>query len=252
MSVYIEEKMIILRKGYFLPELEVGEELDAKKIIDKQHFTSPPPRYTEASLVKTLEEQGIGRPSTYAPTISTIMARGYVQKEKKNLIPTELGVLVTELMKEYFSDIIDIDFTAELEKQLDKVEEGNIDWHRIIDDFYKKFEITLKHAEEEIGNIEIKDEETDIVCEKCGRNMVVKHGRYGKFLACPGFPECRNTKPILKETGALCPKCKGEIIEKKSKKGRVFYGCKNYPECDFMTWDKPLTKKCPKCNNYLA
>ena len=222
----------IEEKDTILPELEVGEELDAKKIIDKQHFTSPPPRYTEASLVKTLEEQGIGRPSTYAPTISTIMARGYVQKEKKNLIPTELGVLVTELMKEYFSDIIDIDFTAELEKQLDKVEEGNIDWHRIIDDFYKKFEITLKHAEEEIGNIEIKDEETDIVCEKCGRNMVVKHGRYGKFLACPGFPECRNTKPILKETGALCPKCKGEIIEKKSKKGRVFYGCKNYPECD--------------------
>lgn len=239
-------------KDTLLPDLSEGELLIPKNIEEKQHFTSPPARFTEATLVKALEEQGIGRPSTYAPIISTITNRGYVQKDKKNLMPTELGELVTDLMKEYFSDIIDIDFTAELEKQLDLIEEGSIDWHKIIADFYQPFKKSLDYAEEEIGEIEIKDEETDVICDKCGRNMVIKHGRFGKFLACPGFPECRNTKPIYNETGATCPKCQGEIVVKKSKKGRIFYGCKNYPKCDFMTWDKPTTKKCKICGNNMA
>lgn len=253
MKIYIEgqddEKE---EKDTFLPSLEEQEELKVKKLIDKQHFTTPPARFTEASLVKMLEEQGIGRPSTYAPTISTILARGYVKKDGRHLTPTELGILVTELMKEYFTDIVDVDFTAQLEKQLDLVEEGTEDWHKIIHDFYKPFEKTLKYAEDEIGEIEIKDEETDELCEKCGRNMVIKIGRYGKFLACPGFPECRNTKPILEETGANCPKCNGEIVVKKSKKGRKFYGCSNYPNCDFMTWNQPTKRKCPKCDASLA
>jgi DNA topoisomerase-1 len=239
-------------KDTLLPDLREGEVLIPKKIEEKQHFTSPPARFTEATLVKALEEQGIGRPSTYAPIISTITNRGYVQKDKKNLMPTELGELVTDLMKEYFSDIIDIDFTVELEKQLDLIEEGSIDWHKIIADFYQPFKKSLEHAEEDIGEIEIKDEVTDVICDKCGRNMVIKHGRFGKFLACPGFPECRNTKPIYNETGATCPKCQGEIVVKKSKKGRIFYGCKNYPDCDFMTWDKPTTNKCTICGNYMA
>ena len=240
-------------KDTLLPDLKEGEKLILNKLEEKQHFTSPPPRYTEATLVRALEEQGIGRPSTYAPTISTIINRGYVGKEKKFLIPTELGELVTDLMKDYFSDIMDIEFTADLEKQLDLIEEGSRDWQKIIEEFYRPFEKSLKHAEEDIGEIEIKDEETDIICDKCGRNMVIKHGRFGKFLACPGFPECRNTKAIYKETGASCPKCQGEIIEKKSKKGRIFYGCKNYPKCDFTTWDRPIKKKkCPLCGNSLA
>lgn len=253
MTIYIEGKDDNIReKDTILPSLEEGEVLDANKLIDKQHFTSPPARFTEATLVKTLEELGIGRPSTYAPTISTILARGYVQKEKKYFIPTDLGEVVTDLMKEYFADIVDVDFTVELEKQLDLIEERKVDWQKIISDFYGPFAKTLEHAEEEIGDIEIKDEETDILCEKCGRNMVIKHGRYGKFLACPGFPECRNTKPILKETGASCPKCQGDIVEKKSKKGRIFYGCSNYPKCDFMTWNTPTREKCPQCGSNLA
>lgn len=239
-------------KNTLLPNLEEGELLSVKKLLDSQHFTAPPSRFTEATLVKTLEELGIGRPSTYAPTISTILARGYVQKDKKYFIPTELGELVTDLMKEYFADIVDVDFTVDLERQLDLVEEGRVNWYKIIHDFYHPFAVTLEHAEKEIGEIEIKEEETDIICEKCGRNMVIKYGRFGKFLACPGFPECRNTKPILKKTGALCPKCKGDIVEKKSKKGRIFYGCNNYPKCDFMTWDKPIQRKCPQCGNNLA
>lgn len=253
MTIYIEGKDDNTReKDTILPSLEEGEVLDINKLIDKQHFTSPPARFTEATLVKTLEELGIGRPSTYAPTISTILARGYVQKEKKYFIPTDLGEVVTDLMKEYFADIVDVDFTVELEKQLDLIEERKVDWPKIISDFYGPFAKTLEHAEEEIGDIEIKDEETDILCEKCGRNMVIKHGRYGKFLACPGFPECRNTKPILKETGASCPKCQGDIVEKKSKKGRIFYGCSNYPKCDFMTWNTPTREKCPQCGSNLA
>ncbi|SJZ34801.1 type I DNA topoisomerase [Garciella nitratireducens] len=253
MKIYVEgsdeEKE---EKDILFPSIEEGEKLYVKKLLENQHFTSPPSRFTEATLVKTLEELGIGRPSTYAPTISTILSRGYVQKDKKYFIPTQLGELVTDLMKKYFTDIVDVDFTVDLEKKLDLIEEGKVDWHKIIKDFYYPFEKTLEYAEKEIGEIEIKDEETDIICEKCGRNMVIKHGRFGKFLACPGFPECRNTKPILKETGAFCPKCKGRIIEKKSKKGRIFYGCSNYPECDFMTWDKPTEKKCPICGNNVA
>ena len=253
MKIYVEGKDEGKEdKDILLPSIEEGEILNVKKLLDSQHFTVPPSRFTEATLVKTLEELGIGRPSTYAPTISIILARGYVQKDKKYFIPTELGELVTDLMKEYFADIVDVDFTVDLEKQLDLVEEGKVDWHKIINDFYHPFKVTLEHAEKEIGEIEIKDEETDIICEKCGRNMVIKHGKFGKFLACPGFPECRNTKSILKETGALCPKCKGDIVEKKSKKGRIFYGCSNYPECDFMTWDKPIQRKCPQCGNNLS
>ena len=239
-------------KDTLLPDLKEGEILEPKKIEEKQHFTAPPARFTEATLVKTLEEQGIGRPSTYAPTISTITNRGYIQKDKKNLIPTELGELVTDLMIEYFSDIVDIDFTVELEKQLDLIEEGSMEWRTIIGDFYGPFKKSLKYAEEDIGEMEIKDQVTDVICDKCGKNMVIKHGRFGKFLACPAFPECRNTKPIYNETGAICPKCQGEIVVKKSKKGRVFYGCKNYPNCDFMTWDKPITKKCMICGNNMA
>lgn len=253
MKIYVEGKDEGKEdKDILLPSIEEGEILNVKKLLDSQHFTVPPSRFTEATLVKTLEELGIGRPSTYAPTISIILARGYVQKDKKYFIPTELGELVTDLMKEYFADIVDVDFTVDLEKQLDLVEEGKVDWHKIINDFYHPFKVTLEHAEKEIGEIEIKDEETDIICEKCGRNMVIKHGKFGKFLACPGFPECRNTKSILKETGALCPKCKGDIVEKKSKKGRIFYGCSNYPECDFMTWNKPIQRKCPQCGNNLS
>ncbi|MCR1898123.1 type I DNA topoisomerase [Irregularibacter muris] len=253
MSIYIEGKdEETEEKETLLPSLEEGEELKVNKLIDKQHFTSPPPRFTEATLVKTLEEQGIGRPSTYAPTISTILTRGYVEKDGKQLMPTDLGVIVTDLMKEYFADIVDVDFTVDLEKQLDLVEEGQEDWRKILADFYDPFEKTLKHAEEDIGEIEIKDEETDEICDKCGRNMVIKHGRFGKFLACPGFPDCKNTKPILEKTGAICPKCQGDIVVKKSKKRRIFYGCSNYPQCDFMTWDQPIKEKCPECSNNLA
>lgn len=253
MLIYKEGKdSPIEEEDTLLPDLKEKELLAAKKIEDKQHFTAPPGRFTEATLVKTLEEEGIGRPSTYAPTISTITNRGYIQKEKKSLLPTELGELVTDLMVEYFSDIVDIDFTVELEKQLDLIEEGAVDWRSIIDDFYGPFEKLLKYAEEDIGEMEIKDEITDVICDKCGKNMVIKHGRFGKFLACPGFPECRNTKPIYNETGAICPKCQGKIVVKKSKKGRVFYGCKNYPNCNFMIWDKPIMKKCPVCDNNMA
>lgn len=234
-----------------IPELSEGEEVSVKKLEDKQHFTQPPPRYTEATLVKALEEKGIGRPSTYAPTITTILARGYVEKDKKNLVPTELGKIVTDIMKNHFKDIVDIQFTANMEKNLDDVEEGERRWSEIMEDFYTKFIDVLKDAESKIGPVEIKDEETDIKCEKCGRNMVIKHGRYGKFLACPGFPECRNARPILEEAGVNCPKCGGKILVKKTKKGRKYYGCEKNPECGFMTWDVPQKENCPECGNFL-
>ena len=198
-----------------------------------------------------MEEDGIGRPSTYAPTISTILARGYVAKKSKALYPTELGILVNDLMAEYFKDIVDVDFTANMEKRLDDVEAGSVDWVKIISDFYAPFMKTLEKAEDEIGKIEIKDEVSDVKCEKCGRMMVYKMGRFGKFLACPGFPECRNAKPIIKETGVNCPKCGGKILIKKTKKGKDYYGCEHNPECDFMVWDKPLNKKCPKCGSIM-
>ncbi|HHV97720.1 MAG TPA: type I DNA topoisomerase [Clostridiaceae bacterium] len=235
-----------------LPELSEGEKLKLKNIDSKQNFTQPPPRYTEASLVKALEEKGIGRPSTYAPIISTIITRNYVVRESKLLYPTELGKIVTDILKNHFQDIVDVSFTAKVEAELDKIEEGDKDWIEVLNDFYKGFDITLKKAEQSIGNIEVPDEVSDVVCEKCGRNMVIKKGRYGKFLACPGFPECKNTKPLVDEAGVLCPKCKGKVLIKQSKKGRKYYGCENNPKCDFMSWDKPTGEICPECGSFLV
>ncbi len=217
-----------------------------------QHFTQAPPRYTEASLVRALEEKGIGRPSTYAPTISTILARGYVMREKKQLFPTELGIMITNMMEEYFADIVDIAFTAGMEEQLDEVEEGKLDWHKVLSDFYGPFEKTLENAEAKIEKVEIKDEVSDVPCDKCGAMMVYKLGRYGRFSACPNFPDCRNTKAIQIEIDAPCPKCGGKLLQKTSRKGRKFYGCERYPECDFVSWEMPVREKCPKCGSYMT
>lgn len=235
-----------------IPELSEKEQLELKKMEDKQHFTQPPLRYTEATLVKVLEEKGIGRPSTYAPIITTILARGYVEKEKKFFMPTELGKIVNDLMKNNFKDIVDVQFTAQWEKKLDDVEEGSKRWADLMKDFYGPFADTLKEAESKIGQIEIPDEVTDIKCEKCGRNMVIKNGRFGKFLACPGFPECRNARPILEEAGVACPKCGSKVLIKKTRKGRRYLGCENNPTCSFMTWDMPAGENCPKCGNFLV
>ncbi|SHJ05401.1 type I DNA topoisomerase [Lutispora thermophila] len=240
-------------KDVILPEVHEGQVLKLKKLEPKQHFTEPPPRYTEATLVKALEEKGIGRPSTYAPIISTILARGYVIKEKKYLKTTELGEAVTKLLIENFKDIINVEFTANMERDLDKIADGEEKWIDVIKRFYMPFQETLKIAEERIGKIDIPDEVSEEVCEFCGRNLVYKMGKYGKFLACPGFPECKNTKPIVENTGVKCPKCSnGQLIARKSKRGRKFYGCSNYPNCDFTTWDEPTNEICPKCGSHLA
>ena len=234
--------------------MDVTEGSEAKVLETEatQHFTQAPPRYTEASLVRALEEKGIGRPSTYAPTISTILARGYVMREKKQLYPTELGVMITDMMKEYFTDIVDIAFTAGMEEQLDEVEEGTLEWKKVIEEFYGPFAKTLAHAEESIEKIEIRDEESDVVCDKCGAMMVYKLGRFGRFLACPNFPECRNTKAIQVEIEAPCPSCGGKLLEKTSRKGRKFYGCERYPECEFVSWEMPVTDTCEKCGSYMV
>ena len=235
-----------------IPKLTQGDILQAEHLLPEQHFTQPPARYTDASLIKTLEEIGVGRPSTYAPTLTTIQARHYVTKEAKNLFPTELGEMVDEIMKTYFPDIVDIDFTANMEKRLDDVEMGKEEWKQIIRDFYPDFKKSVENAAEKLEKIEIKDEETDIVCEKCGRNMVIKYGRYGKFLACPGFPECQNAKPYFEEAGVNCPECGGKVLIKKTKKGRIYYGCEhNGDGCDFMSWNKPTGEKCPECGAFL-
>ncbi len=235
-----------------IPKLTQGDILQAEQLLPEQHFTQPPARYTDASLIKTLEEIGVGRPSTYAPTLTTIQARHYVTKEAKNLFPTELGEMVDEIMKTYFPDIVDIDFTANMEKRLDDVEMGKEEWKQIIRDFYPDFKKSVENAAEKLEKIEIKDEETDIVCEKCGRNMVIKYGRYGKFLACPGFPECQNAKPYFEEAGVSCPECGGKVLIKKTKKGRIYYGCEhNGDGCDFMSWNKPTGEKCPECGAFL-
>ena len=236
-----------------LPPLEAGNVLTLKELTPNQHFTQPPARYTEASLIKTLEENGIGRPSTYAPTITTILARGYVERENKSLKPTALGEVTTKLMEEQFAKIVDVTFTANMEKTLDEVEEGNVDYPKMLSGFYDDFMTTLEQAEKNMDGTRVKvpDEETDIVCELCGRKMVIKTGRFGKFLACPGFPECRNTKKIVKETGGLCPVCGGKVLAKKSKNGKGYYGCEHNPQCQFMTWDKPLSETCPKCGSTL-
>lgn len=240
-------------KDNILPALKEGDKVTSEAIEPNQHFTQPPPRYTEARLVKTLEELGIGRPSTYAPTLDTIQRRGYVSLDNKRFIPTELGEIVLELVREFFPDIIDVEFTANMEKSLDDIEEGNEKWEKIIEHFYKDFEKHLEIAENEMEKVEIRDEPAGEDCEECGHPMVFKMGRYGKFMACSNFPDCRNTKPIVKEIGVKCPKCeKGNIIERKSKKKRIFYGCDQYPECDFLSWDKPIERKCPKCSEMLV
>jgi len=235
-----------------LPELISGEVLKLVKITPAQHFTQPPPRYSEATLVKALEENGVGRPSTYAPTIATLTARGYVSKEQKNLHPTELGGVVNTIMEENFAQIVDIAFTAKMEETLDSVEMGDVAWKDILRNFYYPFNETVEKAAEIIEQIEIRDEETDIICEKCGRNMVIKFGRYGRFLACPGFPDCQNAKPLFEDAGVDCPQCKkARVMIKKSKKGRVYYGCENHPECDYISWNKPTGKPCPNCGKPL-
>ncbi|PFO05899.1 DNA topoisomerase I [Bacillus sp. AFS076308] len=236
-----------------LPDLKEGDEVFKKDIDPKQHFTQPPPRYTEARLVKTLEELGIGRPSTFAPTLDTIQKRGYVTLDNKRFIPTELGEIVHELMVEFFPEILDVEFTVKMEQGLDNVEEGKVSWVQVIDEFYRDFEIHLEKAEKEMQSVEIKDEPAGEDCENCGSPMVFKMGRYGKFMACSNFPDCRNTKAIVKEIGVTCPTCKeGQIIERKSKKRRLFYGCTNYPNCEFISWDKPLPRPCPKCEGMLV
>ena len=241
MALYVEGNDESLEeKDVILPDLEEGKELELKELLPEQHFTEPPTRYTEASLVKALEERGIGRPSTYAPTITTILDRRYVEKEKKMLHPTELGRVVDNLLKENFEDIVDVEFTAQMEEKLDEIAEGEIEWKNVIKDFYKPFEENLEQVEERIGKVELKDEVSDVPCEKCGRLMVYKIGRYGKFLACPGFPECRNIKPIVQKIDVPCPKCGGEIHIRKSKRGKKYYICEHNPEtCDFIAWNGP-------------
>ncbi len=234
-----------------LPDLNEGDVLNKKSIDSKQHFTTPPQRYSEAALIKAMEENGIGRPSTYAPTITIILQRGYVVRDAKLLKPTELGKVVNELMKQYFKDIVDVEFTAKMESELDLIEEGKLDWVRFLKEFYGPFKSNLEVAEKAMEKVKIADEQSDVICEKCGRTMVYKLGRYGKFLACPGFPECRNTKTIVVDTGVKCPKCEGRILEKKSQKGKKYYGCENSPKCDFISWDAPTSDKCPTCGGIM-
>ncbi|MED0870793.1 type I DNA topoisomerase [Bacillus spizizenii] len=254
MKVYVEGKDDQMEeKDRMLPDLQEGDTVLSKDIEPEQHFTQPPPRYTEARLVKTLEELGIGRPSTYAPTLDTIQRRGYVGLDNKRFVPTELGQIVLELIMEFFPEIINVEFTAKMEKDLDNVEEGNIEWVQIIDNFYTDFEKRVKKAESEMKEVEIEPEYAGEDCELCSSPMVYKMGRYGKFLACSNFPDCRNTKPIVKQIGVKCPSCgEGNIVERKSKKKRVFYGCDRYPDCEFVSWDKPIERKCPKCGKMLV
>ncbi len=254
MAVYVEGRDDDSKeKDVLLPELHTGEALKNEGINAEQHFTQPPPHYTEATLVKALEEKGIGRPSTYAPTISTILERGYVLRERKNLLASELGQIVTQLMKDNFTDIVDVEFTAQMEERLDGVEEGAREWSQVLSDFYGPFEQTLKTAEANIPKVEIADEVSDVQCEKCGAMMVYKFGRFGKFLACPNFPDCRNAKPIVESIDTPCPKCGAKLLKRKAKKGgRIFYGCEKYPECDFVSWDLPLVEKCPKCGALMV
>lgn len=250
-SVYTEaeeekEESNVLVGGLSMDSVLTKEDFDAK-----QHFTQPPAHYTEATLVKTLEELGIGRPSTYAPTISIILGRRYVTKEGKNLYITEIGEVVNNMMKQSFPSIVDVNFTANMEGLLDMVEEGKVPWKEVIRNFYPDLDEAVKKAEEELDTVKIEDEVTDVICEECGRNMVIKYGPHGKFLACPGFPECRNTKPYLEKIGVPCPMCGKEVVIRKTKKGRRYYGCENNPECEFMSWQKPSKKKCPECGGYM-
>ena len=252
--LYVESKDTVDdEKESELPPLENGTILRVKEMIPNQHFTQPPARYTEASLIKALEEYGIGRPSTYAATISTITSREYVKREGKTLIPTELGEVSTKLMEERFPKIVNVKFTAQMEQNLDTVEEGKCEWVQLLTDFYGDFDKTLKKAKEEMKGvkIELEEDKTDLICDKCGKPMVVKFGRYGKFIACSGYPDCKNIVKIVNKTGVPCPKCNGDVIVKKTKKGRIFYGCSNYPNCDFVSWYEPVNEKCPQCNSIL-
>ncbi|MGI6175518.1 MAG: type I DNA topoisomerase [Christensenellales bacterium] len=241
------------KKSTYLPELEAGQVCTLNKLDTQQKFTQPPPRYTETMLTRTLEEKGIGRPSTYAPIISTIIDRGYVQRKSKVLYPTELGIIVTQLMKDNFKDIVDIGFTATMEEDLDEIQEGKKNWTSVIEEFYAPFIQNVNTAAEQIEHIKIPDEVSDIACEKCNAMMVYKEGRFGRFLACPNYPECKNTKAIVHKINTPCPKCGASVIKRKSKKGgRIFYGCEKYPECDFVSWDLPLPEKCPECGAFLV
>lgn len=234
-----------------LPDLNEGEPLECRKLEPKQHFTEPPPRYTEAALVKALEDNGIGRPSTYSTIVETIQARGYVMQQERRFVPTPIGAAVNDLLVEHFPKIVNLDFTARMEGDLDRVAEGHEDWIGLLRRFYGPFESELEEAQEKLPRLELRDEPTDEVCPACGRPMVIKHGRFGKFISCSGYPECKTTKPIVKETGAACPKCGGAIVERRSKKGRVFYGCGNYPKCDFISWDAVVPERCPVCGSHV-
>lgn len=252
-TLYVESKDTEEEKSTQLPPLEKDMPVKCKELKKNQHFTQPPARYTEASLIKALEEYGIGRPSTYAATITTITSREYVKREAKTLYPTELGEVMTNLLKERFPKIVNYKFTAQMEENLDEVEHGQEEWVELLDEFYSDFDKTLKKAKEEMEGVklQLKEDQTDIICDKCGRQMVVKVGRYGKFIACPGYPECKNVLKFIEKTGVKCPKCNGDVIVKHTKKKRVFYGCSNYPECDFVSWNEPVNERCPQCGGIL-
>lgn len=252
-TLYVESKDTEEEKSTQLPPLEKDMPVKCKELKKNQHFTQPPARYTEASLIKALEEYGIGRPSTYAATITTITSREYVKREAKTLYPTELGEVMTNLLKERFPKIVNYKFTAQMEENLDEVEHGQEQWVELLDEFYSDFDKTLKKAKEEMEGVklQLKEDQTDIICDKCGRQMVVKVGRYGKFIACPGYPECKNVLKFVEKTGVKCPKCNGDVIVKHTKKKRVFYGCSNYPECDFVSWNEPVNERCPQCGGIL-
>ncbi|MBQ5386477.1 MAG: type I DNA topoisomerase, partial [Lachnospiraceae bacterium] len=252
MSVYVSADDEEEDKNAVTESLNEESVLTLKEFQEKQHFTQPPAHFTEASLVHTLEELGIGRPSTYSPTITVLLKRRYIGKEGRSIFVTELGDVVNDIMKESFPTIVDESFTANMESLLDGVEEGDVDWKSIVRNFYPDLEESVKIAEEQLQKVEISDEVTDVICENCGRNMVIKYGPHGKFLACPGFPDCRNTKPYLEKIGVSCPKCGKDIVVRKTKKGRRFYGCEDYPECDFMSWPRPVADKCPKCGGYMV
>ena len=251
-SVYTQEEDGKKKGNVLSKSLVEGMPLELLKLNPEQHFTQPPAHYTEASLVKTLEELGIGRPSTYAPTITTIIKRRYISKESKNLYMTELGEVVNHIMKQAFPSIVDVNFTATMEGLLDCVEAGTVQWKTVVRNFYPDLKKDVETAEKELEQVKIEDEVTDVVCEECGRNMVIKYGPHGRFLACPGFPECRNTKPYYEKIGVSCPLCGKDVVLKKTKKGRKYYGCEDNPDCEFMSWQKPSEEKCPKCGSYMV
>ena len=250
-ALYVEGKDEKDDENKPLPVIKQGDVLTCRDLESNQHFTQPPARYTEATLIKAMEENGIGRPSTYAPTVSTVLNREYVERDGKSLKPTNLGEVITQLMKEQFPEIVDLDFTAQMEQKLDGVESGKSDWVKVLDGFYAGFVVSLRKAEENLDKVKVPEVESDEICEMCGRRMVIKTGRYGKFLACPGYPTCKNTRRIVESTDGVCPKCGGAVVAKKSKGGRKFFGCANYPKCDFATWNEPTKEICPKCGKTL-